>query len=284
MKQFVLIVLFLSVFKLSADPGHGLEANYNGKTFICRNFDNAKLHVEDFRDASSHYNWGLCQLHRGELLSGIASLETAARMGDPLAAIILAGYYASNHYDLESHQMTDDPVNLQKGIDYYTRALDIMSQPGYPSDPDSYQMEKKEGYRLLTANNLVLAYWKQFALKYVSHFSGSVSRYDDSTLESIQNVEAAATRCLNITYNSELWFKATYNKRMALCQGTINVLRDQTGRKGVLSLEEDRLHVATHNCRDFSLFDCQKHQDIANKIAELYRANINVAKKLLSSR
>ena len=281
MKQLACIVLVFSSFHLFADPGHGLAANYNGRTLPCTDYKNAKFQMKKFGDASSHYNWALCQGHRGELSGAIASFETAAKMGRPLAAIALA-----EHYALEDGKFTGNLPHLQKGIDYYKIAFNYMSQPGYPSDPDSFQHEKKEGFLLLTANNLVEIHWEQFARRIDNHMAGSTSRRDNSTLESLKNVKAAAVRCLNIKYDSELWTKATYNKRMALCQAAINVLRDKpSGEKGILSLEEDRIDIAVNDCNSSEpLYHCAKHEDIANKLLDLYFANADVSNDLLASR
>ena len=198
----------------------------------------------------------------------------------------MLNYYISDKYHLKSNKFTGNLPHLQKGIGYYKIAFDYMSQPDYPSDPDSFQHEKKEGFLLLTANSLVAAYWEQFAQRYDSHTAGYVSRHNNSTLESLKNVKAAAVRCLKIEYDSDLWLRPFYNKRMALCQAAINVLRDKpSGEKGILSLEEDRIDIAVDDCNSSEpLWNCKKHEAIANRLLDLYFANADVSNDLLASR
>ena len=284
MKQIVWIVLSLSFFKAFSDPGHGLEANYNGRTFPCKNYNNAKRNMEEFGSAGGYYNYAFCQIHRGELSGGIASFEIAAGMGDHTAAILLADYHISDHYNLE--ETTQNLANLQRTIDYYKQALQIMSQPGYPSDSDSLRMEKIEPYYLDTANDLVGAYRKQFALRYNDHIADLSSRSDRSALESLQDMQAAAESCLAIPYRGDLWSRSTYNKRMAYCQASRNVLRDHSSdRKGLFSLERERLRIATTNCRrSFKLSDCPKHKAIDLQIEDFYMAHLKVVNTLMTSR
>ena len=285
MRHLVCILLGLSSFNLFAAQGPVLGAYYGGRDFPCPDYENIKMLAEEVGSPGGLYNYALCQLREGDLSGGIKTLTKSADKGIAHAHTVLADYYGSNEFRIQTGEgFTSDLNQLGQAISHYKKALELMSKSEYLADGDNRRAEKLKGIRLLTANGLVQAYWEHFAIRIDNHIDGVVSRNDNSTLKSLQNVEDAAERCLNINYNSQIWSQATYKKRMALCQSALNVLRDRpSGKKGILSLEAERLDVAVNNCNHVTnLFDCQEHQNIANTIYDLFMANTDVSRNLLS--
>ena len=167
MRQFLFLLCFFSCFSVLADHDDSSGYNYNGKTFKCEDYDDAKRFSENAKELSKtkkaegslHYNFALCQLHRGpeHLMAAIATLQKAVAMRDHTAAITLARYYSSDGYDLPLGKVTENESNLQKTIEYEELALNIIrSQPNYPfSDPygDDLKLEQEDHLYLNTASN-----------------------------------------------------------------------------------------------------------------------------------
>ena len=279
MRQIFLGVLFFSFFKALADPGHGLEANYNGRTFSCESYEDAKQHVEEFGEAPDYYNYALCRLHRGELSGGITSLETALEKGDPYAAVLLADYHVSDFYALGKGKTTKNLIHLKTAIGYYEKAFGIMSRESYPFDSDHLRIEREEFLYLMTANNLVRAYKNQFAFRYNRQVAGGSARNDTSTLESLSDMKAGAEKCLAIAYRETLWSEKTYNHYMKYCQMSLDFLKDrpESGTpQGLRSLETERLRIAVEECHpSVELSDCPAHKAINEYIEAVYAAHLD---------
>ena len=298
MKQLACILLVFSSFHLFADPGHGLAAYYNGETFPCNNAKIAEQNAKAFASAGGIYNHALCRAHRGELSEAISLFTLAADGGEfngktikgrhPIAATELAYYYGTDGFKLK--ETTKNTEQLQRAIDYYKKALKLMAQPSYLANSDHRRGEEEQGRRSLTANRLVATLMTNAIAEFEAHINGYTNRNDNSTLQSLHEVKAAAQSCLTLKEegNFRLWpSAAVFNKRMKFCEEKIAVLEDSVDgegnviREGLLSLEARRLHIANTECKFADLYECLPHREIGNQMIALFTQNIIDGNKLL---
>ena len=281
MRQFFILFGFFMCFPVLAD--HGSSSNYNGRTFSCNNFSRARNSATTHKGAGDYYNLGLCELHRGHLMPGIATLKQAASMGEAYAAIAVAGYYASDGYILRVGQSTKKEPNLLKAIEYEEKALSIIRQSNYPfNDPhgDYRRIEREDYPYLRTLSNLTGNYMSLFAARILRNINnvGSWENIGNATVEALRNAAEAANRCLSVSYDSSIWNERAYNSTMAICR------EDKRIAETLLPLEGERLQVAHANCRkNVKLSNCEAHNRVEDRIYELYSEYLSISARLLAN-
>ena len=291
MRQFLFLLCFFSCFSVLADHDGSSGYNYNDRTFRCTNYNKAKDLAENAKnlvetrkaEASLHYNWALCQIHRGpeQLMAGIVTLKQAADMGSHRAAITLAGYFTSDGYDLPRGEVTDNESNFQKAVEYEELTIDIIrSQPNYPfSDPyhDDLIAERRSHLYLKTASNLTASYSGQFADRISTHIESTNKNIGNTTVEPLRKTIEAANNCLAISYNEDVWSRNVYDKYMARCEESKRIAQL------LLPLEQKRLRVAYTSCQNIKLSKCEAHNQVESKIYQLYVEHLSKADQLLAS-
>lgn len=280
MRQFfILFGVFIS-FSVLADHDGTLGHNYNGRSFHCNNFRRAKEFAETYGGGGNYYNFALCQLHRGHLMPGVATLKQAAAMGESYAAIEVGRYYSSEGYTLSLGQVTEKEINLQKAIEYQKQALQVIRQSNYPfSDPhgDYLSIERQDHPYLNTASNLTGNYMNLYSARSVAHIKSINQNIEDATLEPLRNAIGEASRCLSIPYNSNVWSEKVYNNTMNLCREA------KEFAEVLLPLERDRLRAARVSCQNTRLSQCAAHNAIDSRIEQLYGGHLDRIAQLLSA-
>ena len=279
MRQFFILFGFFMCSPVLAD--HGGYSGYSGKTFPCNNFNRARNSAKTHKTGGDYYNLGLCELHRGHLMPGIATLKQAASMGQPHAAIEVAEYYASDGYTLPEGETTNNEANLQKAIEYETQALQIIRQSNYPfNDPhgDYLRIEREDYPYLKTLVHLTGNYMNLYSARSIAHIGSKNQDMRGATLEPLRNAINAANVCLSVSYNSDIWREGVYNNAMALCRETKEFVQI------LLPLEEERLRVSKESCgRNTILSQCVAHNTVDSQIEQLYGGYLNRMARLLAA-
>ena len=287
MKQFLGLFCFLWCLAALADHDEVGGYNYNGRTFSCteykiENFTEIEFKKKEIFKVKMLYTLAFCQLHRGGLAEGIATLKQLANMEELAATIILAEYYTSDEYILPREKVTNNEVNLQKAIDYREQALRIIrSRSNYPFDGgDGFaveRVEKEEQLYLKTASNLLENYIGLFPVRIFEHMenmNNTNTDIGDTTLEVLRKAMDAANSCLAIPYNSDIWSYEVYEKYRGRC------LHNRVVVDGLLRLENNRLHMVrtSHTaleCRK-KLKSCMVHTEMERDIYQFYNQHVQI--------
>ena len=288
MRQFLILLCFFSCAFVLADHDGSEGYSYNDRTFQCNDEDGddaytvTKKFAEIYDTGVAHYNYALCQLHHGpkHFMAGIASLQTAASKGFHAAAIVLAGYFSSDGYDLPKREVTGNESNLQKTIEYEELALQsIHDQSNYPFNSlDNLEAEREDHLYLNTASNLTGSYMGLFGARISDHIESTNKNIGEATLEPLGKTINAADNCLAIPYNSKLWSDRVYKNKIARCRAHKKTAQE------ILLLEEKRLRVASStSCRNIKLSDCEVHNEIESQIYQLYVENLEATDNLIAA-
>ena len=289
MRQFLILLCFFSCASVLADHDGSEGYSYNGRTFQCKKnelgfggYDETKKFAEIYDTGVAHYNYALCQLHHGpkHFMAGIASLQTAASKGFHAAAIVLAGYFSSDGYDLPKREVTENVSNLQKTIEYRELALQsIHDQSNYPFNSlDNLEAEREDHLYLNTASNLTGSYLSLFGARISDHIESTNKNIGNTTLEPLKKAIKAANDCIAISPNENIWSSSVYNNNMARCRA------DKKTAQEILLLEEKRLRVASStSCRNIKLSDCEVHNEIESQIYQLYVENLEATDNLIAA-
>ena len=292
MRQFFIFLCFFSCASVLADHDSSGGWNYNGRTFYCDDYEENKRFSEKAKELAKtkrqegalHYNWALCQLHRGpeELMAGIETFQKAAALGDHTSDLILEEYFISDGYELSKRKITKNQPNLQKAIEHLQSALrSIRNQSNYPNNPDDLNDEIKNRSYLNTAENLPKYYVRQFGLRITDHLNGIATTADigNSTIKSLKNARDAAGDCLKIPGNTDLWSEKIHANAMARCR------EKQRIALALLPLEQDRLDIAqSSQCqKKTNLSECPGHNKIKKDMLQLYSKHIQIAKQQLAT-
>ena len=292
MRQFLFLLCFFSCTSVLADHDGSKGWNYNGRTFKCNGFDDAKSFAENAEKLSKteegegrrHHNWAFCQLHHGPqyLPTAIASLQTAASKGYHGAAIVLAGYFISDGFKLPKGDVTRNELDFLKATKYREQALRlIQKQPNYPfSDPygDDLRNEKDSQNYLKIADNITTDYLIRYIRAFKLHRNTDTD-IKKTTIDALNNTIKAADTCLAIEYIEKpvvVWSRSIYDKNMARCEASKLIAQI------LLPLEKERLRIASEDCRQYTkLSKCIAHQAIEGEMRRHYKAYKVKADQLL---
>lgn len=284
MRQFFILFGVFICSSVLADHDSSQGYNYNGRTFKCHNFREAKVFAETAKEEEKGrflYLLARCELHRGHLFPGITTLKQAADKGEHLASFQLTEYYSSGGYNLPKGQATGNEADLQKTIEYEELTLKfIRSMSNYPFGSnygDDENIEKEHHLYLKTASNLTGSYMGLFATRFTSHIESKNTDIGGATLEPLRNAIEAANRCFSIPYNSNVWSKRVYNNTINLCRENKEIA------EALLPLENDRLRVARLNCQNTRLSKCAAHNEIDRQIEQLYNEYLDKTAQLLAA-
>ena len=170
MKRALILFCIFSCYTLAdhSSLGH----NYSGRQFQCDNFIHTMIFSEMQKEKGGihHYEKALCQLHRGQLESGIANLVRTFSAGSYAAAVALSEYYQSDGYKRPVGETTRNKDFLQRAIKYQEEALKIIrSHPVYPYDEESLVFEEKGCFYLRALYHLMENYMFQFSISIAAH-------------------------------------------------------------------------------------------------------------------
>ena len=287
MRQFLILLCFFSCAFVLADHDGSEGYSYNGRTFQCNDEDGddaytvTKKFAEIYDTGVAHYNYALCQLHHGpkHFMAGIASLQTAASKGFHAAASALEEYHISDGYELFQREVTKNQPNLQKAIEYQQLALQsIRDQSNYPfNDPDNLVSEREDHLYLNTAENQPRYYVRQFGLRITDHLNGTKKDIGNSTIESLDNAIIAATDCLKIPGNTDLWSEKVHADAMDRCR------EKQRIAQVLLPLEQERLDIIRLQCQGITLSECEAHTLKKKEMLQHYLDHIKIAKTQLAA-
>ena len=237
---------------------------YNNLHELIRESDNIK------KDSDLIYNLGIVSHCLGKAEEGIKHLKRAFSLGHINATRLLALYYFFNQSFVIKNNFIDNREDFNKAIYYFKKAEQMIDQtPNYPenSNDDAIFFEFNMHTSARVFVQVAAIYFDGYALAMNQLIENNDLSYND-TLTVLDNLKKEAHRCL-ARPALDMWEdekEEVYNAMQVKCTALLDFERE------VRPLEIERLKIE-QTCEQ-ALKDCTEHQEIENKIEQIYNKTI----------